>query len=93
MRYYLARTEDPNMELSWAFGQRAEVGEEVVGQDREMVGWWYLLGIYFTAVSLVSCPSPTMPHSSNQMTLALVLHLFGWVFASLLMSTLAAWWV
>ena len=50
MRYYLVRTEDPNMELSWAFGQRAEVGEEVVGQDLEMVGWWYLLGIYFTAV-------------------------------------------
>jgi hypothetical protein len=56
-----------------------------------MLGWWYLSGIYFTVVSLVSCSSPLLPHSATEMTLSLFLHVFGWVFGSLLISTLAAW--
>ena len=58
-----------------------------------MLGWWYLSGIYFTVVSLVSCSSPMLPHSATEMTLLLFLHVFGWVFGSLLISTLAAWLV
>ena len=37
--------------------------------------------------------SPRLPHSATQMTLSLFLHVFGWFFGSLLISTLAAWLV
>ena len=44
-------------------------------------------------VSLASGSSPMLPHSATQMTLSLFLHVFGWFFGSLLISTLAAWLV
>jgi hypothetical protein len=93
MWYYLVRTEDPTIELAWSFEQRANAGELVVGGWPAIPGWWYLSGIYFTVVSLVSCSSPMLPHSATEMTLSLFLHVFGWVFGSLLISTLAAWLV
>ena len=91
MWYYLVRTEDHTIELAWSFEQHANAGELVVGGNPAMLGWWYLSGIYFTVVSLVSCSSPLLPHSATEMTLSLFLHVFGWVFGSLLISTLAAW--
>ena len=49
-----------------------------------MLGWWYLSGTYFTVVSLLSCSSPMLPHGATEMNLSLCIHVFGWVFASLL---------
>ena len=89
MWYYLVRTEDPTIELAWSFEQRANAGDLVVGGNSAMLGWWYLSGIYFTVVSLVSCSSPMLPHSATEMTLPLFLHVFGWVFGSLLAGWLS----
>jgi hypothetical protein len=86
-------TEDASLERAWSFEQHHALGEDTVGDDPIMLGWLYMSEVYFTAVSLVSCSSPMPPHSVTEMVIALCLHLFGWVFGSLLTSTLATWLV
>ena len=75
--YYLVRPEDPTIELAWSFEQRANYGELVGGGNPTMLSWWYLSGIYFTVVSLVSRSSPMRPRSATEMSLSLCIHVFG----------------
>ena len=90
--YYLLRMQ-PESDGLWRASMQKQMEEQILGEDPDKRGSWYFTGVYFTIVALISCSSWLPPSSNPEKSLALILHVFGWIISSLTISGLSAWLV